>query len=79
MYQYLIHLLHLFCIKLFSPQEIILTIIMTRFHTYLMLSFIFALFDLYEKLVNQVMSIRILITNFHVLRFDIYDIPTYEH
>ena len=32
-----------------------------------MLSFIFELFDLYEKYVSKGMSIRILISNFHVL------------
>ena len=40
-------------------------------HTHLMLSFIFALFDLYEKEVNKGMSIKILITNFHVLYHDV--------
>ena len=43
----------------------------TYFHLF------FAFLELYEKYVNKVMSIIILIT-FHVLRFDIY-VPTYEH
>ena len=39
-----------------------------------MLSFSYALFDLYEKYVNEGMSIRILITNFHVLRHRIFNV-----
>ena len=38
----------------------------------------YAFLDLYEKQVNKVMSIRILITNFHGLCLVFYDIPTYE-
>ena len=50
MFLYLIHLLHLFYIKLFSQSETIFT---NDEHTILRrLSFIFALFDLFEKYVN---------------------------
>ena len=41
--------------------------------------YIFAILDLYEKQVNKVKSQRIVIANFHVLYFDIYAIPNYEH
>ena len=40
-----------------------------------MFSFIFTFFDLYEKYGNKVMDIRILLTNFKVLCFDIDTIP----
>ena len=58
---YLIHLLHIFCIKLFSPSEIIFTndehvfihILDDPFHLF------FVLFDLYEKQVTKGMSKRI--------------------
>ena len=36
-------------------------------------------FHLFFAFLDLVMSIRISITNFHVLCFDIYAIPTYEH
>ena len=44
-----------------------------------MFSLIFAFFDKYEYYVNKVMSLKILITNFKVLSFDINVIPTYEY
>ena len=47
--------------------------------SYLMFSFISAVFDSNEKYVNKVMSIRIFIVNLHVLCFDINDVPAYEH
>ena len=59
MFLCLIHLLHLFCIKLLSQSETIFTIMIICLHTYFMLSFIFVLFDLFEKYVNEGMSIRI--------------------
>ena len=50
MFLYFIHLLHLFYMKLFSQSETIFT---KDEHTILRrLSFIFALFDLFEKNVN---------------------------
>ena len=55
MFLYLIHLLHLFYIKLFSQSETIFT----NAEHVLMLSFIFVLFNLFETYVNEVMSIRI--------------------
>ena len=57
MFIYLIHLLYLFYIKLFSQSENMFTNdehqILSR------LSFIFALFDLFERYVNLIMSTRI--------------------
>ena len=44
-----------------------------------MFSFIFAFFNLYKNYVNECISIRILITNFQIVYFDIYAIPTYNH
>ena len=38
------------------------------------LSFIFALFDLFEKYANQILSIRIYITNFLALRHRIFNV-----
>ena len=35
--------------------------------------------DLYEKYVDKGISIKILLTNFRVLCFAVYAIPTYEH
>ena len=50
MFLYLIHLLHVFYIKLFSESETIFT---NDEQTFLRrLSFIFALFNLFEKYVN---------------------------
>ena len=50
MFKYIIHLLHLFYIKRFSQSETIFT---NDKHTILRrLSFIFVLFDLFEKYIN---------------------------
>ena len=57
MFLYLIHLLYLFYIKLFSQSETIFT---NDEHKMLSrLSFIFALFDLFEKYANEILSTRI--------------------
>ena len=50
MFPYLIHLLHLFYIKLFSQSETIFT--NDELTILRMISFIFALFDLFEEYVN---------------------------
>ena len=69
MFLYLTHLLHLSYVKLFSPSEIIL-LIMTIFSYILNVFIIFAFLDPNENVVNNVMSIKIVITNFHVLCFE---------
>ena len=65
--------------KIIFSVEIIFQMMNICFHTNRMFSFFSACLDLYEKQVNKVMSIKILIANFYVLCFNMYDIPAYEH
>ena len=76
-----IHLImHVFCIKLFSASEIIFQMMnMFSYWPDVFIYFLHSWIYMRSRLIKLWVYIRILITNFHVLRFDFYDIPTYEH